>query len=165
MDVTAGLSAFGATNPSGAGDANLVKPDWTGGAPQTLDPHQVQTISIPGVPTQVTGHFIFNPNDLSVPACYLNAAIACPLLTYGNLERNFFRGPRRVNFDLSLEKRTNLYGEKLQMIFRAEFFNILNHTEFQNPTGFPASVFSPLLGQVTSTFDPRIGQLSLRFAF
>jgi len=46
-----------------------------------------------------------------------------------------------------------------------EFFNILNHTEFQNPAGGPQSVFSPQLGQVTSTFDPRIGQLSLRLAF
>jgi phage baseplate assembly protein gpV len=171
MDVTGGLSAFGSTNPSGVGDANLVKPNWTGGAPQTQDPHQVQTITIPGVldasgnPTQVTGHFIFNPSNLAEPACYLDATIACPALTYGTLGRNLFRGPRRVNFDLSLEKRTKFFGERVEMIVRGEFFNILNHTEWQNPPTGPASVFSPQLGQVTSTFDPRIGQVSLRFAF
>ena len=165
MDVTSGLSAFGTTNPSGAGDANLVKPDWTGGGPQTLDPHQVQTISVLGIPAMLKGHFIFNPDNLSVPSCYLSAAIACPPLTYGDLQRNFFRGPRRVNFDLSLEKRTKLFGERVEMTLRGEFFNILNHTEWANPPGGAASVFSPLLGQVTSTFDPRIGQVSLRFAF
>lgn len=165
MDVTGGLSVFGATDPSGAGDANLVKPNWTGGSPRTLDPHQVQTINIPGVPTQVTGHFAFDPSGLSVPACYLDPAIACPTFTYGTLGRNFFRGPGRVNFDLSLEKRTKLFGERVEMILRGEFFNILNHTEWQNPPTGPASVFSPQLGQVTSTFDPRIGQVSLRFSF
>ena len=165
MDVNAGLSVFGATDPSGAGDANLVKPDWAGGSPRTLDPHQVQTILIRGIPAQVTGHFIFDPSGLSVPACYLNPAIACPLLTYGTLGRNFFRGPRRVNLDLSLEKRTKLFGERVEMTLRGELFNILNHTEWRNPPSGPASVFSPQLGQVTSTYDPRIGQLSLRFAF
>jgi hypothetical protein len=171
MDVNGGLSVFGLTNPSGVGDANLVKPNWTGGAPQTLDPHQVQTITIPGVldasgkPTEVTGHFIFNPSNLEEPACYLDATIACPALTYGTLGRNLFRGPRRVNFDLSLEKRTKFFGERVEMIVRGEFFNILNHTEWQNPPTGPSSVFSPQLGQVTSTFDPRIGQVSLRFAF
>ena len=165
MDVDGGLSIFNLPNPSGAGDQNLVKPNWTGGSPQTLDPHQVQTISVPGVPTQLTGHFIFNPNDLSVPACYLNAAIPCPTFTYGTLGRNFFRGPRRVNFDLSLEKRTKFFGERVEMTLRGEFFNILNHTEWQNPPTGPALVSSPQLGQVTSTFDPRIGQVSLRFAF
>jgi hypothetical protein len=171
MDVTGGLSVFGATDPSGAGDANLVKPNWTGGSPHSLDPHQVPTITIPGVldasgnPTQVTGHFAFNPSNLAVPACYLDALISCPAFTYGTLGRNFFRGPRRVNFDLSLEKRTKLFGERVEMTLRGEFFNILNHTEWQNPPTGPASVFSPQLGQVTSTFDPRIGQVSLRFSF
>jgi len=165
MDVVGGLSIFGLTDPSGAGDQNLVKPDWTGGKPQTLDPHQVQTISVPGIPAVLKGHFIFNPNDLSIPACYVNPAIACQTLTYGTLGRNFFRGPDRVNFDLSLEKRTKLFGERVEMTLRGEFFNILNHTEWQNPPTGPAVVSSPLLGQVTSTFDPRIGQVSLRFSF
>lgn len=178
MDVTGGLSVFGATDPSGAGDANLVKPNWAGDTPQTMDPHQVQTITIPGVPSpcgkpnpsscppeQVTGHFAFNPSSLAMPQCFLTAAVACPAFTYGTLGRNFFRGPGRVNFDLSLEKKTKFFGERVEMTLRGEFFNILNHTEWQNPPTGPASVFSPQLGQVTSTFDPRIGQVSLRFSF
>lgn len=175
IDVTAGYSIFSSADPSNVGDPNLVKPNFAGGAPRSLDPHKVRTITIAGVPnalgmpTTLTGNFIFDPSGLVVPACYPTAFNStpppCPNLTYGTLPRNFFRGPRRVNFDLSLEKKTDLIGEKLQVIFRAEFFNILNHTEFQNPAGGPQSVFSPQLGQATSTYDPRIGQLSLRFAF
>ena len=38
-----------------------------------------------------------------------------------------------VDFD-SLEKSTSFYDAELQLTFPAEFFNIFNHTEFQNPT-------------------------------
>ena len=39
-----------------------------------------------------------------------------------------------VDFDLALEKSTSFYNTELQLTFRAEFFNIFIHTEFQNPT-------------------------------
>jgi len=39
-----------------------------------------------------------------------------------------------VDFDLALEKSTSFYDTELQLTFRAEFFNIFIHTEFQNPT-------------------------------
>jgi hypothetical protein len=130
-----------------------------------LNPNRIQTIN------GNTGNFIFDPSDLVVPQCYSSMAPpasggdSCPLPTYGTLPRNFFQGPDRVNFDLSLEKKTSLFHERLQVTFRAEFFNILNHPEFQNPTGGPVVVSSPQVGQVTSTFDPRIGQLALRLTF
>ena len=176
MDVTGGLYLDGySPGPSGVGDQNLVKPNWVGGGPKSLSPRNYQTITLPGVldqngnPTSVTGNFIFDPSGLVVPACYPTQyqpnPPPCPADTYGTLPRNFFRGPGRVNFDMALEKATGFRDNKLQLIFRAEFFNIFNHTEFQNPTTGPATVFSPQLGQVTSTFAPRIGQLSLRFAF
>ena len=37
-----------------------------------------------------------------------------------------------VDFDLALEKSTSFYDAELQLTFPAEFFNIFNHTEFQN---------------------------------
>ena len=45
---------------------------------------------------------------------------------------------------------------------RAEFFNIFNHTQFTNPVG---NITNPQFGQVTSTRDPRIGQVSAKFVF
>ena len=86
------------------------------------------------------------------------------MATYGNLQRNTFRGPDLTNFDLSLEKKTSLYGERVQLLFRAEFFNVLNHTEFLAPTA-PVPVTSALVGQSTATNPARIGQLALKLVF
>ena len=173
MDVNGGLFVDGTPGPSGAGDQGLLKPNWAGGAPKTLDPHKYQTVG------NLTGNFIFDPTGLSLPDCYYVATSSgviqnpnapgtsggCATPTYGTLPRNYFRGPGRVNFDLALEKQTLLFHEKMTAIFRAEFFNVFNHTEFQNPSGGSTSFYSGQLGQVISAFDPRIGQLSLRFTF
>ncbi len=168
VDFNAGLTRT-ATNPgpAGDGDVGLVRPDWAGGSEQMTDPRIVQTFVINGVAR--TGHFFFNPTPLYLPACFTSTAIpgtpgGCPTATYGDLQRNTLRGPGLTNFDLSLEKKTNIYGEKVQMLFRAEFFNVLNHTEFLGTFG-QVSIRSALIGQSTSTKDPRIGQLALKFIF
>jgi len=161
IDVNAGLFVNGIPGPSGAGDQNLIRPDWVGGAPQSLDPHQVRTFTVDGTP--ITGHFAFNPTDLVEPACYTSATQSCSSFTYGTLPRNFFRGPGQFNLDLALEKDTQL-TERVALAFRAEFFNVLNHTEWQSPIS-ATPIYSPQLGQITSTYDPRIGQLALRLSF
>jgi len=182
MDVLAGLAIDGVTpGPSGAGDQNVVRPDWTGGSPRSEDPHQIQTHTVitQNGPSQVTGHFAFDPSGLVQPSCYYVTSPAtglpvpnpnppgtpggCPTATYGTLPRNFFRAPGRVNFDLALEKRTTL-TERVELMFRAEFFNVLNHAEWQAPV-ISTPITSPQLGQITSTFDPRIGQLALKLTF
>jgi hypothetical protein len=45
---------------------------------------------------------------------------------------------------------------------RADFFNVLNHAQFNNPS---LNISSPLFGQISSTGDPRIIQLALRLTF
>jgi hypothetical protein len=64
---------------------------------------------------------------------------------------------------LALEKRTNLVADRLQLIFRAEFFNVLNHTEWQPQPAYTLS--SQFVAQMTSTYRPRIGQLALKLVF
>jgi hypothetical protein len=169
VDFTAGLPPSLTTpGPAGDGEQNLlVRPDWAGGGEQSLDPHGVETYSVLG--QQLTGHFFFNPSSFYEPACFQSTAPpgtpgGCPVATYGNLQRNTLRGPDLTNLDLSLEKRTNLVGEKVQLLFRAEFFNVLNHTEFLAPTA-PVPVTSALIGQITSTNPARIGQLALKLVF
>ena len=60
--------------------------------------------------------------------------------TWGNLGRNALRGPGLVNFDFSLLKNHALLNEKLQVQFRAEFFNLFNRSNFgiESLTGFNA---------------------------
>jgi hypothetical protein len=123
------------------GSGNIDVPSVVG-AVQTQDPHK------PG-PN--------GPNTYFLP----DAFAAQPLGTFGNASRRFFSGPGIVNTDFALHKSTPI-TERTAVEFRAEFFNIFNHTQFNNPSGnFSSSNF----GVVTSARDPRIGQLSLKFVF
>jgi outer membrane receptor protein involved in Fe transport len=51
---------------------------------------------------------------------------------FGSLRRNAFVGPSFHNFDFSISKNTK-FGERLEMQFRADFFNLFNHPNFSNP--------------------------------
>ena len=77
--------------------------------------------------------------------CWFNqAAFALPALAtyqgvlqtnahmFGNTERAVLRGPDYVDFDFSLYKTFQL-GEKFNLSFRSEFFNIFNHPNFGLP--------------------------------
>ena len=81
-----------------------------------------------------------------------------PLGGIGNANRRFFHGPGFNNWDFGLHKLTRV-TESVAFLVRAEFFNLFNHTQFNNPNGnFTSSNF----GRVTSAKDPRIGQLSVK---
>lgn len=59
--------------------------------------------------------------------------VAPALGTFGTLGRNVFRDSGFRNLDLSLVKSWK-FNERLSSQFRAEFFNVLNHPNFMNPT-------------------------------
>ena len=82
-------------------------------------------------------------------------------LTYGNVVKGSFVGPRFTNWDVSLIRAFPI-RDAVQMEFRAEFFNMLNHTNFGDPQ---VTQTSSTFGRITSANDPRIGQLSLKLDF
>jgi hypothetical protein len=149
--------------PSGYGDPQLIRPDQLTASVQKFNPRTVQTITNTSTGVSTTGNFFFNPNDFAADPCIGPVTSTCPVGFYGTFRRNSLIGPNRVNFDLALEKATDLVGERLKMMFRVEAFNILNHAQFQNPGS--TQVSDPNLGLVSTTFDPRILQLALRFTF
>jgi len=51
---------------------------------------------------------------------------------FGNAGRNSLIGPSLLNFDFSLFKNFSI-SEALKVQFRAEFFNVFNHPNFQSP--------------------------------
>jgi hypothetical protein len=67
----------------------------------------------------------------------------------GNSGRNRFYGPRLTTVDFSIFKNTRIpaISETFNLQFRAEFFNILNHTNFLSPG------FLNTFGQNNSVFD------------
>ena len=82
-------------------------------------------------------------------------------LTYGNIVKGSFIGPHYMDWDASAFRDFPIY-ERLQLQFRAEFFNVLNHTNFGDPQ---QSQPNGSFGRITSSNDPRIGQLSLKLSF
>jgi len=63
---------------------------------------------------------------------------------------------------MDLFKRFTLGMERIQLQVRAEYFNVLNHTRFNDPS---VSLSGSGFGQILGAQDPRIGQLSLKLSF
>lgn len=120
------------------------------------------------------------------PAAYINDPLAPTLsngspsdaTVYGDTPRNCIIGPPQKNIDFTLDKAFKL-GEREDLRFRADFFNLFNHPSFQIPalaaaTAVPASGalggFTPGniggYGPITSTVGtPRLIQFSLKYSF
>jgi len=89
------------------------------------------------------------------------AFAAAPVGQDGNLRKNSLVGPRFVDWDAAIFRSVNFH-ERAALQFRAEYFNLLNHTNFGNPG---TTVSSSSFGRITTANDPRIGQLSLKLTF
>jgi hypothetical protein len=112
-------------------------------------------------------------------------------LTFGDCGRNSMNNPSRLNFNVSLLKHFKVLGER-DLEFRAEAFNIFNHTQFRiyDPAhpgnsgnnvigcyGGAAADYSAAGGggvncltgdsflHPIDAHDPRIIQFGLKFAF
>jgi len=72
----------------------------------------------------------FSPSG-PVPITNVLAQPSCPPC-FGNAGRNIFRGPNFRNWDFSVAKTTKI-NEQVSLQFRAEFFNVLNHTNLSTP--------------------------------
>ena len=86
----------------------------------------------------------FNPNAFLAPP---NASGF-----YGNLGRDTLIGPGLATWDLSFLKNTPI-GEKTNLQFRTELFNLLNRANFNTPNAitFTPTGVSPTAGLITST--------------
>ncbi|GGG83676.1 carboxypeptidase-like regulatory domain-containing protein [Edaphobacter dinghuensis] len=73
------------------------------------------------------GPLLLNPGAFAAPRG----------LTFGNAGRNSLNNPQRWNFDAALDKHFPL-GNTRSLEFRAEAFNVFNHTQFR--------IYDPVLG-------------------
>src|SRR4029077_12430692 len=80
----------------------------------------------------------------------------------GNAPRTICCGPHISNTDFALLKTFKI-SETRRVDFRAELFNIFNHTQFFNPDGNSSD--GAQFGQVTQARDPRLVQFALKFFF
>jgi Carboxypeptidase regulatory-like domain/TonB dependent receptor len=84
--------------------------------------------------------------------------------TFGNASRTFGEGPGLVSLDASLLKSFRA-GDKLNVQFRTEALNVLNHANFANPdTRNGSGTFGQVTSLVAGT-QSRILQFGLHLAF
>jgi len=131
---------FVAQLPSGALPAGFIAVVNTPGGGNSRNVRRPDLI--PGV-----SPYLNNDRSILNPAAFATPAPG----TFGNLPRNALRGPNFSQFDLVLNKRFR-FNEKMNLEFRTEIFNILNHTNFANPgstlpLALPAVTGSGTVGQ------------------
>jgi hypothetical protein len=97
----------------------------------------------------------------------------------GNSGRNQFYGPGLQNWNFAASKLFPLHTERVHLRFRADFFNLFNHTNFANPVSNQSSgnfgKITATVGSATATAvgttagvvggGPRVIQGSLRVEF
>ena len=87
---------------------------------------------------------------------------------YGNVMKGSLRGPAFTNWDAAVVRAFPIYRET-NMEFRAEYFNVLNHTKLGNPNVSNPISSSTSFGTITatnpSTDSQRIAQFSLKYVF
>jgi hypothetical protein len=156
-EITTLLSGFPFTPQIGAnvsGDGDTRNPDRPNLNPAFTGP-------------VVTG----NPNQWFDPNAFTRPAFG----TFGNLGRGTYSGPGLAEVDLSVLKNIAL-SERVSLQFRAEFFNLMNHTNYASPnqtvftnTGSataPVYVNNPTAGLITSlATTPRQIQFGLKLMF
>jgi len=109
----------------------------------------------------------FAPAPLVDPADCANDPNFCGT-GFGDLGRNVYHGPFEQNWDVSFLKHFKV-GERNDIRFAADFFNLWNHTNFGNPTVTDVETIplpnSPFGKIVQTNGNPRLIQFSLRWAF
>lgn len=102
---------------------------------------------------QSNGNYFFDPSSFSEDNTFGRI---------GTSPRTICCGPHISNTDFAIMKTFGI-SETKRVDFRAEFFNIFNHTQFFNPDGNFSD--GSQFGQVTQARDPRLMQFALKFFF
>jgi hypothetical protein len=112
------------------------------------------------LPDRLAGSSITGPKTAA--QWFNTAAFSNPAPGYfGDAALGSITGPGVVNFDMAFYKDFHV-KERHLFQFRAELFNIFNHTNFSGvQTAYGAGNF----GQITSALDPRIAEFALRYEF
>jgi len=107
-----------ATNPLPAGFIAVVNTPGGGASRNVRRPNLVAGVN----PYLTNDRMILNPAAFTTPAPG----------TFGDVPRNFLRGPNFQQFDLILNKRFK-FNETTNLEFRTEIFNLFNRANFEIP--------------------------------
>jgi len=107
-----------------------------------------------------------NPNAYQPdPYATLSTGGLSDATLYGDSWRNCIIGPPQSNVDFTLSKKFRL-GERQDLRFRTDFFNLFNHPSFANPVEATLSGAGTGYAPITQTVGtPRLIQFSLKYSF
>jgi hypothetical protein len=139
--------------PSFLGGVAL-RPNLTGQPLLTSESQRNNPSSVPGVTTTR----YLNPSAFSLPD---SATASNP---FGDAGRNLVRSHAFFQTDLGVQKNFpfRLINEGARLEFRAEFFNVLNKTNFR---AVSPNAKSPKFGTITRSFAPRQIRVALKLVF
>ena len=163
--------------PSSLG-ASYIRPDLVSGQPFYL--YGAQCAQVFG-PVSQGGNGALEagqvcPGGIGLNPAAFDAATPKAEQRQGTLGRNAIPGFGLTQVDLSIGRKFSI-TERLNVQFRADAFNLFNHPNFTNPSGYLSGGPSPLLSRETLNTGlgglnpifqqggPRSLQLSLRLAF
>lgn len=139
------VNTAGCVVPTGAGGATTTFANGfvaqLPGTINTANPLPAGFIAVVNTPGGGASRNVRRPDLISGISPYLNndrnvlnpAAFTTPLPgTFGNVPRNFLRGPNFQQFDLVFNKRFK-FSESMNLEFRTEIFNIFNRANFDIP--------------------------------
>ncbi len=132
-------------NVSGISSSNADRPNCVGD-PNSRAPHTI---------SEWFDTSVFQNNTTVHPAT------GRPYQLLGTCGRNIVDGPPTRNFDTSLGKTFPVKGES-NIEFKADFFNALNHANFDIPNRYYGT---STFGHITQAEFPRLIQFSLRYQF
>jgi hypothetical protein len=139
LNVITSITGFTGTTGNGALRPDIVGPVTTGRT--AVSPTVIQ--------------WFHGSSNLKVPCTDPTKPATCH---FGDLRRNAFTGPGFTDTDFSLVKNTKI-TERVNLQFRAEFFDIFNQVNFGNPV---LNIQSSTFGDITSTRFPNGDQGSSR---
>jgi len=117
---------------------------------------------VPSLPNTLTQWF--NPAAFAggcTTAAYVGNPSCVPLGTFGNAGRDVFHNPGTIQWDMSVSRKFQI-TERWKIELRSDFFNIMNHANWNAPaTGLTSTTF----GQVTTFGSPRLIQMAMKVYF
>jgi hypothetical protein len=148
---------------------------FTSGEPVTFTYTPLASFQVSGIQQDFRGANNYRPNVIGDPYApesertvqnWFNRSNVVvptdPSQPFGNAERNSVRAPAFWQVDLALSRRIPMPWPSGSVELRAEFFNLLNRTNFRAPNGNRSAA---AFGTITTTYDPRQAQLGLKISF
>jgi hypothetical protein len=143
----------------------------------SLDGDSTYTVDRPNVvsgvslyPSTKTTNAYFNSGQSGTPAAFAGScAVAAwatnpscqPVGTFGSAGHDVLTAPGTIQWDMSVGRKFS-FTERWKLEYKSEFFNIMNHANWNSPT---TAINSANFGQITGFGGPRLIQMSLKLHF